>query len=60
MTWNSRKKIWSLTAEPAAGNPGSITVIGPEGDVSSTVSESGGGGSAGNGGGKGNKGGKTG
>lgn len=55
MVWNSRKKIWSIAVEPAGGNPGSIVVTGPEGDVSGVVSESGGGGS---GGGNGSKGGK--
>jgi len=54
MAWNGRKKIWSITVNPAGGNPGSVTVVGPEGDVSGTVSGSGGGGS-GSGGNKGGK-----
>jgi len=56
MSWNKRKNIWSISAEPAGGNPGTITVSGVEGAESGTVSDGGG---KGGGGGGGNKGGKN-
>jgi bacillopeptidase F len=57
MSWNKRKNIWSVSVEPAGGNPGAITVSGPEGAESGDVSDGGGGGKGGGGGG--NKGGKN-
>ena len=34
MTWNKRSGVWSKTVTKAGGDPGTVTVSGPEGSVS--------------------------
>lgn len=37
MAWNPKTNKWTLTAKPAGGNPGTVTVSGIEGSTSATV-----------------------
>lgn len=38
LTWNPKKSLWSATFSPAGGKPAEITVFGPEGAESASVS----------------------